>query len=74
MRVSSIMHSMDKTTTVNIVTFVSALLTLGGVSGITSQDISGFLNVIFGIITLGGIAYSHFTHKKALAAVTTPAA
>lgn len=64
---------MDKTATTNIVTFVSALLMLGGVTGITSQDISGFLNVVFGVITLGGIVYSHFTHKQAVAAATTPA-
>lgn len=57
---------MEQTTVAGIVTFVAAILPVLGVTGITSQDLTGFTNVIAGIITLGGVIWMHFAHKKAL--------
>jgi hypothetical protein len=59
---------MDQTNLAHLIGTVSAVLTLGGVTGITSQDISGFLNVIFGIISVVSFIWAHVAHRKALAA------
>lgn len=55
-------------TTLNIVSFIGALFTLAGVSGVSSADISGAVNVVIGVITLISIVLSHFTQKAEVAA------
>ena len=47
-----------------VISFVSALLTLGGVTGVTSQDINGFFNTLFGFMTLVSIVWSYFAHRN----------
>lgn len=59
---------MDTTTTANIVAFFGTVFTLLGVSGVTSADVSGFVNVIVGLITLASILVGHIAHKNAVAA------
>lgn len=61
---------MENVATPFVVTFVSALFTLAGVSGITSTDVAGFVNVIFGFITLIGIVWSWFAHQSKVKALT----
>lgn len=57
---------MQETTLATAVALIASLLPLMGVTGITSQDLTGFTNVIAGIITVAGIVWMHFAHKKAL--------
>ncbi len=52
----------------NSVGFISALLVLGGLTGVTSADVTGFVNVILGIVTLVSIVWSHFAHKAEVTA------
>lgn len=53
--------------TANLIGFISALFTLGGVTGITSADIGGFVNTVMGLVTLGCFVWAHLAHKQALA-------
>ena len=62
---------MSQTATANIVSFISALFVLGGTTGVTTTDVSGFVNVLLGIITLVGIVWSHFAHKQAVTTAAT---
>ena len=61
---------MESVATPFVVTFISALFTLGGVSGITQQDVSGFVNVLFGFMTLAGIVWSWFAHRAKVKSLT----
>ncbi len=60
---------MSQTTIATTVTLIASLLPLMGVTGITSQDLTGFTNVIAGILTVAGIVWMHFAHKQALGRV-----
>lgn len=59
---------MNQVAIANTIGFISALLTLGGVSGITTTDVSGFVNVWAGLVTLVCFIWAHVAHKKALKA------
>lgn len=37
-----------------------------GIVGLTTGDVSGFINVCAGIVSLGAILWAHVAHKKEL--------
>lgn len=59
---------MDSTTIAHIVGGLSAIFVVFGVTGITSQDLTGFLNVTAAIISLVSFLWAHFAHKTAVTA------
>lgn len=52
----------------NFVTFLSALLTLAGATGITATDVQGFVTVAGAFVTLGAVVVSWILHNKAIVA------
>ncbi len=59
---------MNQVATANTIGFISALLTLGDVTGFTSADVNGFVNVCAGLVTLVCFVWAHMAHKKAIGA------
>lgn len=59
---------MDQTSVAHTIGIVSSLIVALGVTGITSQDLTGFMNVVFALISLGSFVWAHFAHKSAVTA------
>lgn len=57
---------MNQVAMANTIGFISALITLGGASGVTTADVNGFFNVCAGLVTLGCFVWSHRAHKKSV--------
>lgn len=64
---------MNNPGTANLVGGISALLTLAGLTGVTSADVSGFVTVVGSIVSLGAFIWSHIAHKNAVSAANTAA-
>jgi hypothetical protein len=48
----------------HIVAFLGALFSLLGATGVTSSDISGFVNVVGAIVAMGAVLAAHIAHKS----------
>ena len=54
---------MSQVTLANTVTFLSGLLLLLGVTGVTSADLTGFVNVAAVLVAIASTLWSHFAHR-----------
>jgi hypothetical protein len=61
---------MSQTAVANTVGFLFSALTLAGATGITAQDVQGFVTVIGAIVTAACFIWSHISHRSALTAAT----
>ena len=61
-------YYMNNVAVANSVGALSALLTLAGITGVTSADVSGFVTVLGALISFIAFIWSHIAHKSALAA------
>lgn len=52
----------------NTVGAISSLFVLLGITGVTAQDVAGFVNVILALVAFASFFWSQFAHKKALTA------
>lgn len=58
---------MNQSDIAELTTLLSFLFSAIGVTGVTGTDISGFLTVIGGIVTLGAMFWARFAHKNEVA-------
>jgi hypothetical protein len=59
---------MSQTALANTTGVLFSLLTLAGATGVTSQDVQGFVTVIGAIVTAACFIWSHLSHRSAIAA------
>jgi hypothetical protein len=65
---------MDTTKVANVVSAIGTIILAAGVSGVTQQDVNGFVNVLVAVITFASIMISHLSHNAQLAAASAPKA
>lgn len=61
---------MNQSTVASVVGGVSSLFVLLGITGITGQDLTGFINVVVALVAFGSYIWAHVAHKKEVAAAS----